>query len=299
MERRALGRGLSALITTPEPPPEAAPEPTPSGEQATLSVSEIEVNPYQPRRRFDDDRLQELADSIKEHGVVQPLVVRRFEGRYQLVSGERRLRAARLAGLEEVPVVLREATDSEMLEIAIVENLQREDINPLEAAVAYRELMTHFGFTQEMVAKRVGKSRSTVANTLRLLGLPEPIQKTLWEGKLTEGHARALLGIRDAATQERTWRMLMETGGSVRVAELAARLAREEEQAREPVSRETPRRERTPDPNLQAVESRLRERLGTKVEIRRAGKRGQIRIDFYSDEDLDRVLQLLQAVEAG
>jgi ParB family chromosome partitioning protein len=302
VERRALGRGLSALIGAPEP--EAHGEEVPPSQEApgqlaqdrrSLATAEIEVNPYQPRRLFKEDKLQELADSIREHGILQPLVVRPLEGRYQLVSGERRLRASQLAGLAEVPVIVRNATDAEMLEMAIVENVQREDINPLEAAVAYRELMAHFGFTQEMVAKRVGKSRSTVANTLRLLGLPEPIQRSLFDGKITEGHARALLGIKDARVQEESWRTLLQTGGSVRVAELQARLAREDERQAK-VARETPAA-KTPavDPNLQAVESDLRRHLGTKVTIDRKGHRGQIRIEFYNDEDLQRVLDLLKA----
>jgi ParB family chromosome partitioning protein len=231
-------------------------------------------------------KLAELAESIRAHGVLQPLIVRRAGDGYQLVSGERRWRASQQAGLSKVPAILKELDDREMLEVALVENVQREDISPLEAAVAYKRLSEEFHLTQEEVAKRVGKSRPAVANTMRLLNLPPEIRHSLSEGKITEGHARALLSIPDPVQQARTWRELLRSGGSVRVAETAAR------QSREPKARDSSPVSK--DPNLLDIESRLRRALGTKVEIvpGRGGK-GLLSIEFYGDEDLNRILEAL------
>lgn len=247
----------------------------------------ITPNPFQPRRTFSEESLKELADSIKMHGILQPLIVRPHGDGYQLVTGERRWRAAQLAQLAEVPVVVRELSDRDMLEVALVENLQREDIGPLEAARAYLRLMQEFGLTQEEVAQRVGKSRSAVANTVRLLNLEGPIQNSLAEGKITEGHARALLAIPDPERRLAVWRGMLENGATVRDAEAAARV--EKARAGLAVSRPAP----DPDPNLLEVERRLRDRFGTKVHIHRSRGRGKVIIEFYSDEELERILELL------
>lgn len=232
-------------------------------------------------------KLAELAESIREHGVLQPLLVRRIGEGYQLVSGERRWRASQQAGLAEVPVIVKELNDQEMLEVALVENVQREDISPLEAAVAYRRLAEEFHLTQEEVAKRVGKSRSAIANTMRLLNLPPEIRHTLEEGKISEGHARALLGIPDPAHRERTWRELLKSGGSVREAETAARKSRNTAAGKQPGAERK-------DPHLQEVEGRLRRALGTKVEIAQGrGGRGIVTIEYYDEEDLNRILDVL------
>jgi ParB family chromosome partitioning protein len=291
-ERRGLGKGLGALLGTPEQIESALSEKpaAPSGESGTeirLNPSAIQPNPFQPRTVFDPVKLAELAESIRIHGVLQPLIVRRWGDGYQLVSGERRWRASQQAGLTEVPVVVRDLTDREMLEIALVENIQREDISPLEAAVAYRRLAEEFSLTQEEVAKRVGKSRSAVANTVRLLNLSPEIQASLSEAKITEGHARALLSIPDEATRLRTWRSLLSSGGSVREAETAARQSK----GRVPSSAAEPPRK---DPHIQDVESRLRHALGTKVDIApKSGGKGVLTIEFYDDDDLNRILDAL------
>jgi ParB family chromosome partitioning protein len=207
---------------------------------------------------------------------------------YQLVSGERRWRAAQLAQLTEVPIVVRNYSDRDMLEIALVENLQREDINPLEAARAYMRLMQEFGLTQEEVAQRVGKSRSAVANTIRLLNLEGPIQNSLAEGKITEGHARALLAIPDSERRLEVWRQMLESGASVRDAEAAARAEKER------ASTATTRRVADSDPNVADIEHKLSHQFGTKVRIHRNSKgRGRLTIEFYSDEELERILELL------
>jgi ParB family chromosome partitioning protein len=283
MERtRGLGRGLGALIGEQDAmrPREAVVE---------IPVEEIRSNRYQPRQSMDDAALHELAESIREHGVLQPVVVRRMERGYELVAGERRFRAVQLAGLGRVPACVRDYTDEQALEVALVENLQREDINALEAARAYRRLADEFGLTQEQIAAKVGKSRSTVANTMRLLQLSPAEQRSLEKGEITEGHARALLasepGRRKAMLGE-----LISGKSSVREAEAMARSSRADAPPEE-----GPTRARAVDANVAAVEARLRELLGTRVSIRRRGVRGSIHLEFYSDEDLDRLVGLLGA----
>lgn len=287
LERRALGKGLRALIDT------GGAGEVPETPDRILPIGRISPNPFQPRRVFRDDSLQELAESIRAHGILQPLIVRPHGDGFQLVSGERRWRAAQIAELEEVPVLVRDLADRDMLEVALVENLQREDIGPLEAARAYLRLMQEFGLTQEEVASRVGKSRSAVANTLRLLNLEGPIQNSLAEGQITEGHARALLAIQDPERRMEAWRAMLENGATVRDAEATARAERERSglaPRRAPIER---------DPNLVAVETRLRERLGTKVAIQRdrSKGKGKLTIEFYSDEELERILEILGAIE--
>jgi ParB family chromosome partitioning protein len=282
MERaRGLGRGLGALIGEQDAvrPRETVVE---------IPVEEIRPSRYQPRQGMDDAALHELAESIREHGVLQPVVVRRGEWGYELIVGERRFRAAQLAGLARVPACIRDYSDEQTLEVALVENLQREDISALEAARAYRRLADEFGLTQEQIAAKVGKSRSAVANTLRLLQLSPREQRRLEAGEITEGHARALLS--SAPDQrERMLEEILRGRSSVREAEEMARGAR----AAETAAGEKGARRKTTDANLAAVEGRLRERLGTRVQIQRRGSKGAISIEFYSDEDLERLLRLL------
>lgn len=288
--RRGLGRGLRSLIPGSD-------REVPEGPARELALDKIEKNPYQPRKYFDSSKLNELAESVRQHGVLQPLVVREREGGFELIAGERRLEAAKRAGLESVPVIVRVCEDAESLELALVENVQREDIGALEAAAAYHRLMGEFGLSQEAVAQRVGKSRSAVANTLRLLNLPVEIQQSLSGGEITEGHARALLGLSDPAEQQQVWRDTIKSQASVRETERMVREVLNPEAQGNPQGSARGARgatsSRAQDPNLLQVENDLRRRLGTKVGIRRRGDRGAITIEFYSDEDLERILGLM------
>jgi len=256
-----------------------------------LAVAAIQPNPYQPRQQEDGAQMEELMASIREHGIVQPLVVCRRGDSYQLVAGQRRLAAARLVGLLSVPVVVRACSDREVLELALVENLQREDLNPLEAAQAYQRLLSEFGLSQEQVAQRVGKSRSAVANTLRLLQLPAPMQDSLRAGRLSEGHGRALLAVADAQRQRQLWQWIEQRSLSVRQAEALSQAA----------PARPARRSRRLDPNLEHLESRLRRALGTKVTLRpRArGQGGSIEIAYYSADDLERLCQIMEQEKPG
>ncbi|MCL6614738.1 MAG: ParB/RepB/Spo0J family partition protein [Firmicutes bacterium] len=275
---RGLGRGLGALI------PEL--EEAESEGRLEIPIAQIRPNPFQPRREFDPEKLAELAASIREHGVLQPILLRRVEGGYQVVAGERRLRAAEQAGLSKIPAVIGDFSDATMMQVALVENLQRTDLNPIEEAEAYRRLIEEFGLTQEEIAQKVGKSRSAIANTLRLLNLPAAIQEDLKAGRASEGHARAVLGLTDEAERLAAWKEVVGGGLSVRETEelVKARAGKE----RGDVSRETVKPPRAAsgglDPFLQEIEDRIRATLGTKVKIRPAGKGGRIEIEYYSQE---------------
>jgi ParB family chromosome partitioning protein len=287
--RRALGRGLDALIpgagratTTSEPISGRAANDT------VVSIDQIRPNPRQPRVEFDEAALAELVASIRIQGVIQPLLVRRLpEGDYELIAGERRLRAAKRAGLTHVPVFSREISDVESLEIALVENIQRDDLSPLEEAAAYQRLIDEFGHTQEEVAERVGKSRPAVANALRLLRLPESIKQDLSRGRLTAGHARVLLSIDDADAQLRASKQIQARRMSVRDAE---RLAATRKGAASPVAR---------DPHRGAVERELSTALGTRVRITLKGRGGRIEIEFYSQEELQGLVERLGKRDTG
>jgi ParB family chromosome partitioning protein len=271
--RRALGKGLSQLI----------------GEQfesgpSEVSVDDVQPNQRQPRTHFDEASLQELADSVKEYGVIQPLIVRPLsEGKFELIAGERRLRAAKIAGLATVPVLLRSAGNQSSLELAIIENVQREDINALEQAKAYRRLMDEFDLTQDQVAVKVGKSRAGVANTVRLLRLPARIQDGLQEGRITEGHARALLSFDNPDQQLALYDQILERGLTVREVEKASK------------PRPTPRPIRPTEPS--AADAELEEALsthfGARTRVVRADVGGKLTIEFYGDEDLQRILEVL------
>lgn len=279
MNRKALGKGLEALI--PDAPAEAG-----GGLVRELSVNEIRRNEEQPRSRFDDETIRELAASIRTYGLVQPIVVRQLAtGAYELVAGERRLRASRLAGLEVVPAIIRDVDEIGALELALVENLQREDLNPIDEARGYESLMELSGVTQADVAERVGRDRSTVANCVRLLELPPDVQDMLSEGELTAGHGRALLGLGSAEEIRTGARKAASRGLSVRELEALARRGKPRKKAT--------RKKRTEDPVLRDWEERLQRALGTQVRIERLGTEGTIRIEYYSDEDLERILESL------
>ena len=275
-ERGALGRGLSSLI-----PQRAVPE------SAVLDVqlARIKPNPYQPRRHVDDVGLQELAASIREHGVLQPVLVTETLDGYQLIAGERRVRASRIAGLERIPALVRQLADRDQLEVALVENVQRADLDPIEEALAYRQLLDEFGLTQEQVSDRVGKARATIANTLRLLELHADVQAGIVNGRISEGHGRALAGLAPDG-QAHVLGTVVGQGLSVRqTEELVRRL-------REPKPKAAPGPQRL-DPDLERVESHLRERLGTKVSLSRSRTGGRIVIEYYSDEELNRLYEHL------
>ncbi len=281
-KRYGLGRGLDALI--------------PGGEDATpaasgvryVPVAAIRPNPHQPRGSMDPTALEELAASIREHGVLQPLIVTRGEreGEFVLVAGERRWRAAQQAGLERVPVLVREVTAQEQLELALIENIQRADLNPLEEAEAYRHLHETFGLTHEEIARRVGKSRVAVTNALRLLRAAPAVQQALLEGRIREGHARALLGLPTPAAQEAALRTVLAQGLSVRQTEALVRKL----QGRKAPSPKPPTE---PDPQLQRLEARLQAHLGTRVQVQTGPRGGRITLYFYSDEELEALLQRL------
>lgn len=298
--RQPLGRGLDAILGGPAtgaPRPTAAPAtaaPT-QGEQKgkplLVPIERVLAGRGQPRRRFEDEPLEELAASIREKGILQPLVVVPTDGGYELIAGERRLRAAVRAGLEKVPVVLHDAaTESEMLELALVENLQREDLGPIERARAYERLLEAYGLSQEDVARKVGKSRVAVANTLRLLGLPAPVLDAIEQGLVSEGHARALLALPTATRQIETMQAVVRRGLSVRETEQLVRDSTETSQ-----NRPAPRRERRPS---SPMESSLSRALGTKVRVRGGAKKGRIEIEYYSQEELTRLIDFLSSREA-
>jgi ParB family chromosome partitioning protein len=260
-----------------------------------VRVDGISANPYQPRRQYDPEKMAELADSMRTHGVVQPLVVRSRGGGYELIAGERRLVAARQAGLQQVPVVVRECSDREMLELALIENLQREDINCIEAGLAYRRLMDEFDVTQEQVSEALGKSRSAVANTLRLLTLPEEVQTSLLAGKISEGHGRALLALEDRESMVMLCRRIERLGLSVRQTEM---LTKTKPGVKDAPSR-APAAEPADDANMRLLQDRMRQALGTKVTIRPRGESGAIEIEYYGQEDLDRISAYILREERG
>jgi ParB family transcriptional regulator, chromosome partitioning protein len=289
--KHGLGRGLGALI----PPPRGA---TPESGVQEIDLAQIEPNPRQPRHNLHSPALEELAASIREHGLLQPLLLTSVPGsasggaRYQLIAGERRWRAAKLAGLRQVPAIVRGTTPQEMLELALVENIQRADLNPLEEAEAYHELMDDFGLTQEQVARKVGKDRTTVANVLRLLKLPTALKQAVLDEQISEGHARALLQLNDEAHELAALKTLVAKNLSVRQTEELVRRtlesrAPENEGRRNGASHHSSAVWRTPE--TRALEDDLRRALGTKVELIRSHKGGKIIIEFYSDEELDAI----------
>lgn len=275
---KGLGKGLGALITE---------NVVADGEQVTdVRISDIRPNPYQPRKEFDAGAISELAESIKEHGIIQPLIVRKSIKGYELVAGERRLRAAKESGLTKVPVVVKTYTDQQLMEIALIENLQRENLNPIEEAEAYEKLIEHYSYTQEALAQKIGKSRPHVANMMRLLQLPDKIRNLVSTTALSMGHARALIPVENEQVQWKLANDAVKNGLSVRQLEEAVKQLN--------VSRETKKKKPAKrESALVQMEERLRSRFGTSVQIKTGNKRGKIEIEFYSNEDLQRILDLL------
>ncbi len=284
-KKQALGRGLGALIPEIET---AAQRPR---DFFYCDIEQIQPNRFQPRQQFPADELEALCQSIKEQGILQPLLVREENDGFQLIAGERRLRAAKKAGLTQVPVIVKKISDAKLLEVSIVENIQRADLNPIEESEAYHRLITEFNLTQDEAASRVGKSRSAVANTLRLRQLPEPIKASIQEGALTMGHARALLGTENATQQLAAWRAVIKKGLSVRQTEDLVR-ALKDETKKPKVGRKS-----AEDHYLLSLAEDLSRHLGTKVTIKRRGQKGKVEIEFYSDDDLDRLIKSLQQTQ--
>ncbi len=277
----ALGRGLDSLIPINDN----------AGEERSeffhCDVELIRPNPFQPRQRFSEEELSELAQSIEQQGILQPLLVRRSESGFELITGERRLRAAKRAGLHQVPVVIKDINDEAMLEMSIIENIQRENLNPMEEAEAYHRLITDFDLTQDQAALRVGKSRPAVANILRLRQLPDTIKSSIIDGGLTMGHARALLGADTVSQQTAAWRTVVSKGLSVRQTEALIKRIKAQK-------KESKKRPRTSEEvYFSDLADDFSRQFGTRVQIRRKGKKGKIEIDFYSNEDLDRLIGLL------
>ena len=278
-KRKALGKGLSALIPDGHDLDEKE-------EQFFLCpVAAIEPNPNQPRQRFLAHELDELAVSVREKGILTPLLVNKTEAGYQLIAGERRWRAAQMAGLERVPVVVKGVTPSESLELALIENIQRKDLNPIEEALAYRKLMEDTASTQEMLSRRLGKDRSTIANLLRLLNLPTAIQQDVIDDHLSMGHARLLAGITEKDQQRVLRDAIIKKGLSVRQAEALARKLKKPLTPKKVLSKD--------DPYIRSLSDNLKRSLGTKVEIKKEGKQGRILLYFYSDDELDRLVEFL------
>lgn len=277
-KKSALGKGLEALI----------PDIDISGQEdgvKEIDINEIEPNSGQPRKKFDEEKMQQLAASIKEHGVVQPVLVTKEGSFYKLVAGERRWRAARIAGLKTIPAVIKEFTPSEIMEISLIENIQREDLNPIEEADAYKRLIEEFGLTQEKISERVGKSRSAVANILRLLNLDERVKDYLMDGVLSEGHARALITINDSQTQFDTAKKIIDDNLNVRQTERLVKSVLLGKIREKSVKKS--------EPFINEAQEKLKNILGTKVNIVHGRKKGKIEIEYYSYDDLERIIDML------
>ena len=280
-----LGKGLDALFPDIGVNQEALP-----GNLLECDVDKIVPNPYQPRRAFPENEMMELADSVKVQGILQPLLVRASSSDgYELIAGERRLRAAKMAGLFKVPVIIKNIGDTELLELSIVENIQRQNLNPMEEAEAYLRLLTDFKMTQERVARQVGKSRSAVANYLRLNQLPNDIKSSIKDGLISMGHARALLGAETSALQRQAWKIVILRGLSVRATEALIQRLNSEKQRVKKLSK------RPEDIYFSTIEEDLARHFGTKVMIKRRGQKGKVEIEFYGNDDLDRLLNMFKS----
>ena len=281
-KRPALGRGLSALI--PDAPVAPTPAPAPTERALDIDIDLLRPNKFQPRTRMDDEKIEELAKSIRANGIIQPIVVRKADDGYEIVAGERRWRASQRAGLLKVPVVVRDIPEERLLASALIENIQREDLNPIEEAHAYRRLGDEFKLTQDQIADAVGKDRSSVANYVRLLKLPREVRENVAAGALSMGHARALLSLPDEAAQLRTGRDVVAKNLSVRETEALVKKA---------VAPAAPKEEPKKDVHTRAAEDKLRFTLGTRVQIIRKGKGGRIEIEFASEDELQRLYEQL------
>lgn len=278
MSKKGLGRGLGALIAADIEDDSSVKE---------LKLNQVEPNIDQPRKKFDDEKLSQLADSIKQHGVVQPIIVRKDGDVYRIVAGERRWRAARIAGLSTIPAIVKDISNKEVMEIALIENLQREDLNPVEEAEAYERLITEYKMTQEEISKAVGKSRSAIANSVRLLGLSQSVRTFLINGELTSGHARALLAIEDEDEQEKLALKIINEGLNVRETErLIKRMAQKRTPPKTPVLAE----------EYKYIEDKLKNIFGTKVTLRHNKNKGKITIEYYSNDELERILDMVDSM---
>ncbi|MCH8299058.1 MAG: ParB/RepB/Spo0J family partition protein [Candidatus Marinimicrobia bacterium] len=288
MPAKSLGRGIGALIPVIDEPSDSKPE------IAELLVDSISSNPHQPRHDFNPVALEELAASINENGIVQPITVRKKDGKFELIAGERRLRAVKLINMRTIPAyVMSVENDGSLLQLALIENIQREDLNPVDVALAYRELVETHGLTHGEIADRVGKDRSTVANFLRLLGLPDEIKESVRKGEISQGHARALLPIKESAEMLALYRKIIKDGLSVRQVEDIIKGG----------IKETPKSIRiktssAKSPQLKAIESELMMKFGTKVRIKEKGSGGEVIVEYYSNEDLDRLITLIGQLDS-
>lgn len=302
-KRQALGRGLGAYFPDMEKDVDSSQSSIinpfievkdPVNSIVFVPVTNIRANPNQPRKDFDELRLQELSDSISQHGLIQPVTVRHLgHAKFELISGERRLRATKMAGLETIPAYVREASDNDSIALALIENVQREDLNAIEVALGYQQLIDECSLTQEEVAKKVGKNRSTVTNMLRLLNLPAFIQAALKDGKISSGHARSLLSLDDVQAQETLLKKAIEEDFSVRQIEDAVRQYQEN---RKDKKAKTPTKKDEFAIHLDAISKRLRSKFSTKVELKKKNDGGEIRIEYYSEEDLERLLHLFESL---
>lgn len=281
---KGLGKGINALFNTVDSNEETVEE---------IKIKDLRPNPYQPRKTFDEDALSDLKESIQQHGVLQPIIVRKSIKGYDIVAGERRFRAAQQAGLTTIPAIVREFSETLMREIALLENLQREDLSPLEEAEAYASLLDHLSVTQEELAKRLGKSRPHIANHLRLLTLPDEVQKLIADGKLSMGHGRTLLSLKNKNKLAPLIKKIVDEGLNVRQVEKLV------QQLNENVPRETKKKEAPKDRVLKERESFLQNYFGTSVSIKKQKKKGKIEIEFLSNEDLERILELLSTRESS
>ena len=277
-KKKGLGKGLGALMTDADLLART------SDQFFFCGIEEITPNPYQPRQNVRDKAFEDLVESVRERGILQPLLVRSTEDGYQLIAGERRWRAAQLAGLQRVPVIVKDSAEPESFELALIENIQRKDLNSIEEGEAYRRLQQEFGLSQEDIAKKIGKDRSTVANMIRLLKLPEKIRNDLVDDVLSMGHARALLALSDSAVQLQARNTIVKRSLSVRETEKLVQTL---------LKKKKPKVTSQPDSHMRAMLDRLIRHFGTKVNITRRGKRGKLEIEFYSDDDLQRILDLL------
>jgi ParB-like partition proteins len=276
MVKKGLGKGLGALIDTVD---------TDELGIKQLKLNDIEPNSGQPRKHFNDEKLEQLADSIRQHGIVQPLIVKKEDNTYKIVAGERRWRAARIAGLDTVPVIIKDLSSKQVMEIALIENLQREDLNPIEEAEAYERLISDFGMTQEDISVTVGRSRPAIANSIRLLTLQEKLRSLVINGDITSGHARALLSIEDKALQIKAAEDIINKGMNVRETEkLVKRI----------ISKREEKSPKKLDEEYLAIEEKFREIFGTKVKLIKNNKSGKILIEYYSVEELDRIVELVE-----
>ena len=290
MKKKGLGRGLSALLSDTPETEKLEEAPVASGSMNEISIQEIEVNPFQPRQYFDQEALRELADSIKVHGIIQPITVRKLSrNQYQLISGERRYQAARLSGLKSIPAYVRSADDQQMLEMSLIENIQRENLNPIEIALSYQRLLTECNIKQDELGDRVGKNRSTVTNYLRLLKLPPDIQIALRDNKLSMGHARAIINVENPDVQLLIFKKTVKEDLSVRQVEELARSLGKGNSRKTPISG-PPSTSR----EISQLQGKLSSHFGTKVNVKSDGKKGEIRIPFLSIEDLNRILDILK-----